>query len=141
MDKVNFSAIKEHAGTHYGDFTGVIQIDGHSNISSIYKLCEDHNFSTSDIFIIGFEMSDFEGIGQRNQTSCSILYVSKDEYGDNFEAIETNIRQNGKVTLKKKNLYVNYSDLGKYIKRYNFIATTELTRFASTIEIEEEDEY
>ena len=141
MNKVNYSAIEEHVGTHYGDLTGVIQIDGHSKISSIYNLCKDHEFKTDDIFIIGFGLgeSTTSGVGRQNQVCCSILYVRKDEYGDDFDSIEVSIRQRDKLSLKKKVIYINYSDIGKYIKRFDFIATTELTRYASIIEVEEED--
>ena len=142
MDKVNLNAIKKHVRTQYGDLTGVIQIDGHSNISSIYNLCKDYNFDTSDKFIIGFGLgeSTIQGIGKSIQVSCSIFYINTAEYGTDFEEIQTKIKQDGTLKLKKKNIYINYSELGKYIKRYDFIATTELAKYASTIEIDENEE-
>ncbi len=142
MSKVNFTAIKEHVSTKYGDLTGVIQIDGHSNISSIYDLCKDHKFDTSDKFIIGFGIceSAIHGIGKSNQVSCSILYVDKAIYGANFEEIERKLKSDGTLKLKKKDIYVKYSELGKYIKRYDFIATIELAKYAATIEIDEDDD-
>jgi len=144
IKKVNLEAIKEHVGTQYGDLTGVIQIDGFNNISSIYDLCKDHKFDTSNKFIIGFSLieSTTDGIGKTNIVDCSILFVDKDEYGNTYEEIENKIKLSGNLILKKKNIDIKYSDLGKYIKRYNFIATTELTRYASSIEInEDESEY
>ena len=141
MSKVNFNAIKEHVSTSYGDLTGVIQIDGHTNISSIYDLCKDYNFDTSDKFIIGFGLgeSTIDGVGKRDHVSCSILYVDSAEYGNGFDEIEKKIKSDGTLRLKKKDIQVKYSTLGKYIKRYNFIATTGLTKYASTIEIDEEE--
>ena len=41
MKDVNFKLIAEHVSIKYGDLTGVIQIDGHDNISSIYEFCKD----------------------------------------------------------------------------------------------------
>lgn len=142
MSKVNFDAIKEHVSTQYGDLTGAIQIDGHSNISSVYDLCKDHKFETSDIFIIGFGLGEntINGIGKSDSISCSILYVNKAEYGDNYDEIKKEIRSVGVLKLKKKDINVKYSQLGKYIKRYDFIATTELTKYATTIEIDEDEE-
>ncbi len=95
MSDVNFNTIKEH--TYYGDLTGVIQIDGHSNISSIYDLCKDHEFDMSNKFVIGFgiEESTILGVGKDESASCSILYVDKSEYGDNYEAIERKVRNEG----------------------------------------------
>jgi hypothetical protein len=141
MKTVNYDAIKEHVSTQFGDLTGVIQIDGHSNITSIYELCKDHKFDTSDKFIIGFGLgeSTTDGIGRRNQVTCSVLYVEKAEYGNNFEEIEAKIKGDGTLRLMKKNIYVNYSELGKYIKRYDFIATSELTKYVATIEINEDE--
>jgi hypothetical protein len=142
MSKVNFDAIKEHVSTQYGDLTGVIQIDGHSNVSSIYDLCKDHKFNTSDKFIIGFGIgeSTIQGIGKNNQVSCTILYVDMATYGEKFEEIEKKIKRDGTLTLKKKNIDVKYTELGKYIKRFDFIATTELAKHVTTIEIDEDEE-
>ena len=142
MSKVNFDAIKEHISTQYGDLTGVIQIDGHSNVSSIYDLCKDHKFNTSDKFIIGFGIgeSTIQGIGKNNQVSCTILYVDMATYGEKFEEIEKKIKRDGTLTLKKKNIDVKYTELGKYIKRFDFIATTELAKHVTTIEIDEDEE-
>lgn len=139
MQKVNFDLIKDHVRTQYGDLTGVIQIDGHSNITSIYKLCIDYEFETEDKFIMGFSLTEntLNGIGESNKVSCSVLFVNKADYGNNFEEIEAKIKADGTLKLQKKNFYIKYSDLGKYIKRYNFLAMSELSRFASEIEIDE----
>jgi len=63
--------------------TGVIQIDGHSNISSIYDMCKDSDFDTNGKFIVGFGFgeSTIDGIGKRDEVSCSIFYVDESEYG------------------------------------------------------------
>jgi len=142
MGQVNFDAIKEHVSTNYGDLTGVIQLDGHENITSIYDLCVDYKFDTSNKFIIdfGLEESTVDGIGRENNVDCYILFVDKDEYGDSYDEIETKIKSGYKLTLKKKNIDVKYTDLGKYIKRFEFIATTGLVRYSSTIEIVDVDD-
>lgn len=145
MSQVNFHAIKEHVSTQYGDLTGVIQLDGHENITSIYDLCVDYKFDTSDKFIIGFGLgeSTTDGIGRENSVSCYILYVDKDEYGDSYDEIESKLKSGYELSLKKKNIYIKYTDLGKYIKRFEFIAVIGLTRYSSTIDIvdiEDDDE-
>lgn len=142
MKKVNFEAIKEHISTKYGDLTGLIQIDGHSNITSIYKLCEDNKFDTNNIFIIGFGLgeSTMNGVGKTDSLYCSILYVEKDVYGNSFEEIKRKINNDGVLRIKKKSIEIKYSELGKYIKRFDFLTTTELADYATQIEIDEVEE-
>lgn len=142
MKKVNYDAIKEHVSTQYGDLTGVIQIDGHSNISSIYELCKDYDFDTENKFIIGFGLgeSTIDGVGRADSVYCTILYVDKEEYGENYEKIERKISEERILKLKKKSIDVKYSELGKYIKRFDFLATMELTKLASEIEIDEDED-
>lgn len=132
--------IKNYVNTQYGDLTGVIQIDGHENISSIYDLCKNHLLDTEPIFIVGFGFgeSTINGIGQHDTISCDIFYVEKSEYGENFEDISSKIDTLGKIVLKKKTLSVKYKDLGNYIKRFEFIALSELVNSVKTIEILED---
>jgi len=138
MRKVNLDAIKENVSTQYGDFTGVIQIDGFDGPMAINNLCKEYKFDISDKFIIGFGFgeSTTDGIGKRDEVTCSILYVDKSEYGDGYDTIERKIKNDGTLKLKKKNIDIKYSSLGKYIKRYDFLAMTELTKHATIIEIE-----
>jgi len=138
---MNLTAIKEHVSTQYGDLTGVIQIDGHDNISSIYNLCSDHGVDTEEIFIIGFGLEEHttSGIGRRNEVSCSILYVLKAEYGNKFEEVESKIRNDGILRLKKRVVEIKYSDLSAYIKRYEFMVATNIASAAHEIEIEEDE--
>jgi len=119
MSKVNFTAIKEHVSTHYGDLTGVIQVDGHDNVVSIYELCKDHEFSS--------------------MVTCSILYVNKSEYGENFEEIDAKIRNTGVLSLKRKNISVKYSTIGKYIKGYSFMLLSNLGKNIISIELPEKE--
>ena len=142
MSKVNLTAIKEHVRTQYGDLTGVIQIDGHSNVTSLYDLCLDYGFQTEGIFIVGFGFNEstINGIGKRDKMVCSIFYVIKSESGNNFEEISNTINKTVTSRIKRKNIYIEYSKIGKYIKRFDFIAFTEILRNVNTIEIDEEQE-
>ena len=119
--KDNLTQIQNYVSTQYGDLTGVIQIDGHDNITSIYKLCEDYGFETKDIFIVGF------GLGE-----STLSGVGEDD-------IATKIKSTGKIVLEQKSIDVKYTDLRKYIKRYDFIATSELINYANEIEINENE--
>lgn len=139
MEKVNLNEISKHVDTQYGDLTGVIQIDGHNNIMEIYTLCKDYKFNIEDKFIVGFGLAEgsINGIGKRDEVTCSILFVEKSVYGDNYDVIEKKVRQENEISIKRKFINIKYSDLGKYIKRFDFIATNGLTKFASVINIED----
>lgn len=142
MEKVNFKSIQEYVSTQYGDLTGVVQIDGHENITSIYKLCDDYGFNTSDKFIVGFGLEDsaIKGVGKRAEVYCKVLYVLKEEYGNSYEEIESKVKETSTLKLKQKNILIKYSEIGKYIKRFDFLATTALTKSANNLEIQEEHE-
>lgn len=137
--KEKLSQIQEYVSTQYGDLTGVIQIDGHSSITSIYELCKDYDFETENIFIVGFGMgeSTISGVGEEDSIYCKILYVRKSDYGNNFDEISKKFRSIGEIVLEQKNIDIKYSDLKKYIKRFEFIAVSDLIDFASKIEINE----
>src|SRR5690606_5728346 len=109
------------------------------NISSIYRLCNENGFNTEGKFIIGFGFgeSTILGIGKHNSISCTILYVEKNEYGENFEAIANTISKNG-LKLKRRSVTIPYTSLGKYIKRFDFLVMTEFTKYTENIEIEAE---
>lgn len=143
MKEVNLDAIYEHVGTQYGDLTGVIQIDGHSNISSIYELCRDFSVDLKDKFIVGFGLGDSSsplGVGHHATLACTILTVDTKDYGLAYDDIEKKIKASGDRSLKvtKVTVWVPYTDLHKYVKRFDFLATTELTKYVDTIEIIDE---
>lgn len=140
MHETNLNAIKEHVHVQYGDLTGVIQLDGFSNISSLYTLCEDHQFSTEDIFIIGIGLgeSSLQGIGSHNELCCSIFYVEKATFGNSFEEIESHVKRTGILEVKKKTFYIPYQTITKYIKRFDCIALSNIAASAVSLKIDED---
>lgn len=144
MDSNKLDLIKKYVNKKFGDLTGVIQLDGHSNINAIYELCEDYKVDVTNKYIVGFGLGETttQGIGIKNDVYCSIYYVDKSEYGYKFDEIEKKIKNDGTLRLKKENLKVKYSTLGKYIKRYEFIVLSELVNSTNEIKIEgEEDKF
>lgn len=139
MKEVNLEAIKAHVSTQYGDMTGVIQMDGHDGPSAIYTLCEDYKFKTDGIFIVGFGLSEstIDGIGRNGKVHCSILFVNKDDFGNSFDEITTALKCIDTLKVFKKSLYINYSDLWKYIKRFDFLVASPMTSLVEEIEIED----
>lgn len=142
MRTTNFKAIQEHVSTQYGDLTGVIQIDLNSSITAIYDLCKDNDFDTTDKFIVGFGITQtsLNGIVGRDKIACTVLFLKRSEYGNSYDEIADKLRGNGNLKLHKKYIDIETSSLGKYIKRFDFLATTDLTNLASTVEIIENEE-
>jgi len=142
MGSVNFREIKKFAKTQYGDLTGVIQVDLHSGPAGLYDLCKDYGFDTHDKFILGFGLNEntTQGIGKDAEVHCRIWYVKISEYGNNFEEIKRKILEEKTLKINQKLLYIKYTSLFKYIKRYDFLVTSELTSFADFLEIQNTEE-
>ena len=136
----NLNKIKKYVSTQYNDLTGVIQLDGHMNINSIYELCEDYKFKTDDKFIVGFGLdeSSILGVGSENTVYCTIIYVDKSTYGSTYDEVAETIKSTENVIFTSKNFEVNYTDLKKYIKRFDFIALTEIADLARNFKIVEQ---
>jgi len=135
----NLDLIEPLVRTQYGDYGGYIQIDGHSG-ADFFKLCTDHGIDMNIYFLIGFSCGEHTigGIGKRDKILCSALLLETKEYGNNFEDIKKNLENNnGRVKAKQISFDVKYSDFGKYVKRFDFMVTTKLTKYISEIKIKE----
>lgn len=138
---MDYQQIEKHVHlSPYEDFKGIIKIDGHHSITSIEKLCNDYGFKTNDKFIVGFGFEEIttNGVGRKDKICCRIYYIDKGEYGDNYDAIKEKIKENEFLILKKEVFNIRYSDLGKYIKRFSFIALSDISNLVDFIEIEED---
>jgi hypothetical protein len=141
MNKNNYNLeiIESLVSTQYGDYGGYIQIDGHSG-ADLFKLCEDHGISRDKYFLIGFGCgeSTTNGIGQRNEVYCRALVLETSKYGNSFDEIQKTLASNnGKAKAKQIHFTVKYKDFTKYIKRFDFMVTTKLTKHISKIDIED----
>jgi len=141
MDKSNYNldVIESLVSTQYGDFSGYIQIDGF-HASHIFQLCEDHGVDMDKYFLIGFGAgeSTTDGIGKGNSLSCRAIVIEKSKYGQTYDAIDKAITSvGGKVQAKQFNFFVRYRDLAKYVKRFDFMVTSELSKSISEIELPE----
>ncbi|AGC78252.1 hypothetical protein LX97_02954 [Nonlabens dokdonensis] len=137
----NLELIEDLVRTQYGDYGGYIQIDGHSG-ADLFKLCNDHGIDMDKYFLIGLSAGEHTttGIGKREKLSFMALVIETAEYGSSFDEIQKNIElNNGVAKAKKVHFNVNYSDLGKYIKRFDFMVATKLTKHISEIEILEDE--
>ena len=129
--------VQRFVSTQYGDLTGVIQLDGHDNISSIYELCKDYKFDLADKFIVGFGLgeSTISGVGENDSVYFKIVYLNMSKYGKTFDEISSNIRNKETVEFISESFEIKFTDLKKYIKRFDFIALTEMAEFAQNIKI------
>jgi len=136
--EINFETINDLVDTKYGDLTGVIKLDCHDNIMAIYKMCADLNIDTSGKFIVGFGMGEDSiiGIGQHG-SSCRVLYLDENVYGSTYDEIQRKIANAETVDVGQFSFSLSYEQLSKYIKRFDFLATTDLLKIANNINITE----
>lgn len=134
----NLEIIEDLVSTQYGDYGGYIQIDGH-NGADLFKLCEDYKIDMGKYFLIGFGFgeSTFDGIGRREIVLCRALLLETNKYGNTFDEISEKIKElNGSVKAKQIFFEVEYKTLYKYIKRFDFMVTTRLTKYITSINIQ-----
>lgn len=133
--------LDEHVGTQYHDYKGIIEVDTHGG-SEIFKLCENNGIDMEQFFVIGFGLSEFtiQGIGQEDQVGLKILLADRERYGQSFDDIEQEvISDGGKISVSAKTIYIPYSTLGKYIKRFDFLVVNHMRDHLTAIVIEEEE--
>ena len=135
----NLGLIKGFVTVQYGDYGGYIQIDGHSG-ADLFQLCEDHGVDMDKYFLIGLGAGEqtILGIGKSEKLSFTALVLETAEYGNTFDEIQNHFQSNnGQAIAKKIHFAVKYEDLGKYLKRFDFMVATKLTKYISEIEIAE----
>lgn len=139
---LNYDVLGNLVGTRYGDMTGLIQIDGHNNITDLYTLLAENGIDKSKYFLIGFGFSDLttDGVGSRGKVNCKVLLLEKEKYAETFDEIKAQLKINPNVDVIKKTFSVDYKDLGKYIKRVDALMLTEMGNYIQEMNIIEEDE-
>ena len=132
----NTRILEEIVSTQYNDLRGLIAIDQHSG-SELFSLCKENGINDDEYFFLGFGLSEFtiNGIGEFDSVYCRVLLLEKSKYGNTFDEINRNIRTLNSVDVVKKSFSVKYSDLGKYIKRFDFMALSDMGGAISAINI------
>lgn len=133
--------LDRHVSTRYGDYKGSIQIDFHSG-TELFQLCKDNGIDTEKYFVMGFGLSESttQGIGRSDEVGITLLLADKSQYGNSFDEIEKKVSDNGgKIELIKKRVYLPYTYLGRYIKRYEFLAINHMRDKIHSLEIKEEE--
>ena len=137
-ENYNLEIIEELVSTKYNDFGGYIQVDGH-NPADLSKLCEDHGIKMDKYFLISFGMgeSTIDGIGRNDEVYCRAILLETKIYGNSFDEICEKIKElNGYVKAKQIHFNVKYKTLYKYIKRYDFVVASKLTKYISNMELD-----
>ena len=132
----NTKILEEIVSTQYNDLRGLIAIDQHTG-TDIIGLCREQGIDTKKYFFMGFGLSEFtiNGIGEYDSVYCKVFLLEKEKYGQTFDEIQSNISKLETVDVVKKNFSVKYSDLGKYIKRFDFIALSDMGGAISSMNI------
>lgn len=134
----NVSILKDIVKTQYNDMEGLISIDTHEG-SNIFELCRDNGINMEHYFLIGFGLSEFtlDGIRRGDNVYCSVLLLDKSKYGDSFDNISNKIRSLDCVDVEKKTFTIKYTDLGKYIKRFDFLAVSDISSYIKNMNLSE----
>ena len=138
MKKINIEIVKDLVGTKYNDMQGLISIDTHAG-AELRQLCADNKIDMEAYFLLGFGLSDetLIGIGSNDKIMCTVLLLEKSKYGNGFDEISSNISKLAVIDVVKKTFFVKIADLGKYIKRFDFMAATPISNYVSVINITE----
>ena len=138
MKEFNLQLIKEQVSTQYGDYSGLIQIDGHSG-ADLFKLCEDNGIKMKNSFLLSFGLSEstIDGIGKRGKVLCRAVLL--EGYGNSFDVVSKKLQElNGKAKAKQYTFYIDYKELTKYIKRFDFMVLTKISDFITDLKIEDD---
>lgn len=136
MTDFNTLIIEEEVSTQYNDLRGIIAIDQHT-ASELSNLCRSKKIDMEKYTLIGFGMTEFttDGIGRKDSVNCNVYLIESNKYGNNFDEIESKLKSSAIVDVVKKTFKVSYTELYKYIKRYDFIALTRLSKHIKNINI------
>lgn len=135
--------LSDYVRTQYGDFKGNVSVDFHGHDGDIYTLCKDYNVDLTEKFPVGFRISEhtIEGVGKQGNVSVTIYLLDENIYGNSFDEIASIIRQkNGIVTFISQQFFIPYSEIGKYIKRFDCLLISHLRDHIQEIKIDEEED-
>jgi len=138
-NEFNFEILENRVSTQYGDYSGYIQIDGHSG-TDLFKLCEDNGIDMKNNFLVSFGMgeSTINGIGQRNKISCRAIVLEREKYGSSFDSIKQELNENnGIADAKQYHFYIDPKDLHKYIKRFDFMVSTKISKHIKELKVKD----
>nr|DAJ70804.1 MAG TPA: hypothetical protein [Caudoviricetes sp.] len=125
MKHFNYDLIKDEVSTQYTDMKGIVSIDGHLP-TDLWKLCKEHGVDTNKWFVIGFEVSDNEPIGDR-PLYVSAYVVAMETDNETYDQMAQRLKGLERVEIHKKSFSISYQELGKYVKRLNFAVLSDIS--------------
>lgn len=133
--------LNEHVSTQYNDFEGNVSIDFHGGGLSLHSFSRDKGLDTDKYFPIALRLFDFttDGVGLRGEVPATIYYVKKEKYGNTFDDISLNIReQNGVVDVESYSVKLPYNEIPKYFKRVDILAISKMSNSITKLNINED---
>lgn len=125
---INREILTSHCvNTQYNDLRGSIAIDFH-DMGFFLKMCDDYcpDIDLKKYIPVGFRMFEdtLDGIGEDDKVSASILFAKLEDLDNNIEPLN----------IVKKSFTLKYTELNRYIKRYDFLALSNRikTKFIET---------
>lgn len=138
----NLSIIENEVNTQYTDMKGISAIDGHE-YSYLIDMCKEHGIDMDKYYLLGLEFSGADLIGERNEEYSDETYVyaillSNEDYpACSFEELAALLNQLPCVHAKKIGFPIKYSDISKYIKRFQCLVVSDMSSNIQSLEIED----
>ena len=130
--------IKDLNGVQYGDYEGFASVDTHTGVE-LHDFCKQKGINVDKYFPIGFNICDFERIGQ-NDIYLAVYLIDTSIAGGNYDEIEKYIKKElGKINLIKKSVPIKYSELSTFIKRFDITVFNTLRDIIQNVDINEID--
>lgn len=125
MKKIkNFNLLRDIVSTHYGDFEGLVSMDARESFQE--QLIQLHELPPNR-YIVGFGFNFGETL-EVNTVYCH-AYVLAEKYGNSFSAIQNSIKDLDTVEVDDMHFSIPVQDLGKYIKRFDCMAVSEMGNY------------
>lgn len=132
----NYDILKNMVSTKYKDMEGLISLNTLFK-PDLYDLCNDNGIDMEQYYLLGLGFGDstLVNLNDHNKVLCSVLLLEKSKYGYSFDEISSRIHDQEQVDVVKKSFWVEYTRIGTYFKRFDFMALTDMGDYISSMNI------
>lgn len=134
----NLEILKDLVDVKYNDMNGLFAFDENDS-DNIHSLCQSQGIDTDKHFVLGFgfEFGEIRGDERLEVVTCKILLLDE-EYGISYDEVLKNAASMPSLKAVIKRFDIPVTELGRYIKRFDAMALTEIGNHIRNIEIVEE---
>ena len=135
----NIEILSGLAETKYPDYVGIISVEGMENRLDINRLCKDNGINMEGYYLLGVGLigGEFHSGMKNDMVTCTVLLLENSVYGNAYKEIESNLIKADSVNAVSKSFNMKFADLTKYIKRFSFMAATEMIDNIKEMKVQE----